>query len=38
MMKTNKSTSEFKLSLKKLIIDFDSAVKCALNEYILNIS
>jgi hypothetical protein len=33
-MKTNKSTIEIKALLKKVDIDFDSAVNIALNDYI----
>jgi hypothetical protein len=33
-MKTNKSTSEIQALLKKVNIDFDSAVNFALNDYI----
>ena len=34
MMKTKKSTNEIRALLKKVNIDFDSAVNIALNDYI----
>jgi hypothetical protein len=36
-MKANKSTSEIQALLKKVNIDFDSAVNSALNDYIYKI-